>query len=258
MIRGTARLTILFLFSFAAQAATIVDMRDRSGRDSQFFSDDQMARLNLTGRKTYVIMDYATQNVKVVMPNRREVLDLSGKIPSFVAGGSVADKTALRIEVEGDGPQIAGYATRQYKLSRSGESCGTLLASKQALEETGADKTFRMLQKVADKLADSIASLAYALSPCERAMANTLDQVASIGAPLRSVDRQGKVDLEITRVQTDVGLPSDIFSIPSDYKLVTAAQKMQQVELKIRDGMQNLLKSPEVKKVLQGLLKETK
>ncbi|MGH8477800.1 MAG: hypothetical protein ACRER2_18885, partial [Methylococcales bacterium] len=230
MVRSIVRLTFLILLSFAVHGGTIVDLRDRNGRDSQFFTDDQMARLDLAERKTYIILDYATQDAKVVMPNRMEVLDLSGKIPSFVAGASIADQTTLRIEIEGEGPTVAGYPTRQYKLSRNGEYCGTVLASKQALEDTGTARTFKSLQKVADKLADSIATLAYALSPCERAMANTLDQVASIGAPLKSVNRQGQVDLEVTRIRTDVGLPPNTFAIPSDYKLVTAAQKMQQVE----------------------------
>ncbi|MGH8477585.1 MAG: hypothetical protein ACRER2_17775, partial [Methylococcales bacterium] len=70
--------------------------------------------------------------------------------------------------------------------------------------------------------------------------------------------RQGQVDLEVTRIRTDVGLPPNTFAIPSDYKLVTAAQKMQQVEFKIREGMQNILKSPEIKNILRGLLKEQK
>ncbi|MCI0654496.1 MAG: hypothetical protein L0Y39_08475 [Methylococcaceae bacterium] len=255
MVRGIVRLTFFTLFSLAVYGGTIVDIRDKNGRDSQFLSDDQMARLNTTDRKTYILMDYAKQSVKVVRSDRLEVLDLSGKIPSFGFDGSAPDKTALRIEAEGDGPEVAGYETQQYKLSRNGEYCGTVFASKQALEDTGTGQTFRTLQKMADKLANGLASLLFAMNPCQRAMTNTLDQVISIGAPLRSLDQKGKVDVEITQIQTGVGLPSDTFVIPNNYKIVTAEQQMQRVELKIRDGMQNLLKNPGMKKILEGLIK---
>ncbi|MGH8558882.1 MAG: hypothetical protein ACRESZ_15805 [Methylococcales bacterium] len=258
MFRGIVRLVFFTLFSFAVYGGTIVDIRNKNGRDSQFFSDDRMARLDTTDRKTYIIMDYAKQSVKVVMPDRLEVLDMSGEIPSLGFGGSAPDKTALRIEAEGDGPEIAGYRTQQYKLSRNGEFCGTVFASRQALEDTGTDQTFSILRKVADKLTNTIASLLFAINPCQRAMTNSLDKVTSIGAPLRGLDQNGKVDIEITRIQTNVGLPPDTFAIPNKYKVVTADQKMQQVELKIRSGMRNLLKNPGMKKMLDGLIKQQK
>lgn len=254
---------VCFLFfvglSGTALGGTLVDFRDRSGADSQFLSDGKMGRLNLAAGKTYIILDFANQGMRGVLPERREVLDMSGEIPSLGFGGPAPSKTALTVEPEGEGPEVAGYETQQYKLSVNGEFCGTVFASTDAMQDTGLDQMFSALQRVAERTSKTMAGLQSAMTPCQRGKTNTFDHIARIGAPLRSLDEKGKVDVEVTRIQTDFDLPPDTFDIPSEYKVVTVADKMKEVQAQLRSQLQQLQSNmPETEKKLAELQKSGK
>jgi hypothetical protein len=252
MVRGFAWFMLFAVLSGMVCGGTLVDVRDRNGRDSQFLTDGKMARLNMAGGKTYLVLDYADQSMKAVTPETREVLDLSGEIPSFGLGGPI-EKTAMTVEAEGDGPEVAGYATQQYKLSVHGEFCGTAFASKQAMKDAGLDQMFKALQKIAERTASSLAGAMSAMSPCQRGKTNMFDHVASIGAPLRSLDEKGQTDVEVTRIQTDISLPPDTFAIPNEYKVLSLADKMkQQLSIQLRKLQENMPESAErLKRLLQ-------
>ncbi|MGH8547373.1 MAG: hypothetical protein ACRERU_01975 [Methylococcales bacterium] len=255
MIRGFVCFAFCASFSVTVYGGTLVDVRDRNGRDSQFLSEGKMGRLNMADGKTYIILDYVNQSIKGVMPESREVLDLSAAVPSLGLGGA-PEKTAMQVEAEGDGPEVAGYATQQYKLSVNGEFCGTVFGSREALEGTGLDQMFRALQKVAERTAKTIGSVQSGMSPCQRGKTNTFDHVTTIGAPLRSLDEKGRVDVEVTRIQTDVSLPPDTFAVPSEYKVMSVADKIkQQIHVQLQKLQENM---PETERKIAALEKAGK
>ncbi|MCI0654820.1 MAG: CDK5RAP3 family protein [Methylococcaceae bacterium] len=259
MIRGIAGFTLFAWFSVTAFGGALVDFRDRSGQDSQFLSDGKMGRLNLAGGKTYIILDFAKQSMKGVLPEHKEVLDMGGGIPSSGLGGPAPEKSAMKVEPEGDGPEVAGYETQRYKLSVNGEFCGSVFASTEAMEDTGLDQMFRALQRVAERTVKSMPGVQSAMTPCQRGKTNTFDHIASIGAPLRSLDDKGEVDVEVTRIQTDFSLPPDTFAIPNDYKVVSVADKMKQVQAQLRSQLQKLQNNmPETERKLAELQKSGK
>ena len=259
MPRPIVFLTVLSLFSSTVFAGTIVDFRDQKGQDSQFLSEGKMGRLNMAGGKGYIILDYDQQSMKAVVPEHRKILDMNGDIPALSLGAQPLEKTPLTIEPDGDGPEIAGYETLKYKLSVNGEFCGTAFASREALEETGMDKMFKALQRMAEQTMKSVAAMQTAMSPCERGLSNTFEHIESIGAPLRSLDKTGKVEVEVTRIQTDVSLPDDTFVIPSDYAVVNVAEKMKKVESQLRTQLQKLQQNmPETEKKIADLQKSGK
>lgn len=256
MPHGIIWLTFFSLFSSTLYGGTMIELRDRAGRGNQILADGNRIRVDPADRNSYVIIDHVTQSVKIVHPQRRTVLELSGEIPAFGIGGSAAENTALTIEDDGDGPDIAGYETRQYRLSVNGEYCGIVFTSKEAFEDAELDRLVQTVRKVTGKAAQTLVSMQSGMTACQRAAANSLDHIADIGAPLRSLDQNGKVDFEVTRIQTHVELAPDTFGIPQGYKLVNAAEKIKQVEVKIRTGIGKLLKKmPEMQKMLGDMEK---
>lgn len=256
MFRSLVILVLLSLFSYSLCAGTIIDIKDQRGQQTQFLSDGKMGRMNSAGDTTYMIVDYADQSIKVVMPGRKQVLDLGGEMPALGLGGTPPEKVALTVKEVGDGPEIAGYETQEFRLSVGNESCGTVLASKEALEDTGLDQMFRILQKVAEKTSRAMAGLQPNVSACERAKTNTADHIEQMGAPLRSLDQKGNLEVEVTKIQTNVTLPPDTFVLPPEYKVISAAEKMKQVESQIRSGVEK--KMPEMQKMLEKMQKSGK
>lgn len=257
MVRAFAWLVLISLLSGGVSAGVLVDFRDRSGKDSQFVSDGGFGRLNLPGDQGYIILDYAAQSMKAVVPARKQVLDMSGDMPSF--GGEAPEKTPVTVEPDGDGPEIAGYQTRRYKLLVNGKSCGTVFASQKALEDTGMDQMFRALQKIADQTAKTFAAVKAGMSECQKGMSNTFDHIETIGAPLRSVNNEGKVDVEVTDVKTDVELAADTFAVPSDYRVVSIAGQLKKAEKQLQAKLQTLKDNlPETVRQLEELQKAGK
>ncbi|MGR9107656.1 MAG: hypothetical protein ACU843_12065 [Gammaproteobacteria bacterium] len=259
MVRGFVCLIFLTLLSLSVQGGVIIDFRDKSGRDSQFLSDDQTGRLNLAGGQGYILLDYATQGMRAVIPERKQVIELSGELPSLGLGGTAPEKTPLTVDPEGEGPEILGYDTQRYRLSVNGEFCGTVFTSTKALADTGLDHMFRALQKLAERTMKSMGALQNQMSTCQRGLNNTIDHIPTIGAPLRSLDKNDKIDVEVTHIQTDATLAADTFSVPEDYAMVNFSEKMKQVESQLQTQLQKLKNNlPETEKKLADLEKNGK
>lgn len=254
MIRGSLLLAVLTLISIDVYCGTIVDFRDQSGRNGQFLSDGKMGRLNTGNGKTYMIVDYASRSMKVVMVQQQQVLDLGDAISAPDPSGPAADKPVLTFEAEGDGPVVAGYPTKQYKLLVNGEFCGQIFGSTQALEDSGLDRMFNVLRTVAARSSRAVAGV----SACKRGKINLFDQFASIGAPLRTLDEKGQAETEVTGIQTGAKLAPDTFVIPREFKVVSAEQ-MKQAEAQLRAGLQKMQENmPEMERKLAEMQKNGK
>ncbi len=259
MLRGSAWLVLLTLFSINVYCGTIIDFRDPSGKDGQFLSDGKMGRLNTKDGTTFVIVDYAKQSMKVVSAQHRQVLDMTDAIASKGPAQPAADKPALSFETDGDGPVVAGYNTTQFKLLVNGQFCGTIFGSKQAMDDSGLDQMFTLLRKVAEQSAGAIAAAQSGANPCIRGKTDIFGQLSSIGAPLRTIDENGRIESEVTGIRKDVILPSDTFVIPSEYTVVSAAEQMKNVELQLRAELQKMAENmPETEKKLAELQKNGK
>jgi hypothetical protein len=256
MLRGPVLLVLLTVFSSNVYSGTIIDFRDPSGKDGQFLTEGTMGRLNTKDGTTFIIFDYAKQSLKVVSTQHQQVIDMTDALGP---AGPAANKPALSFQADGDGPVVAGYTTTQFKLLVDGQSCGTVLGSTQAMEDAGLEQMFTLLRKVAEQSAGAIAAAQSGASPCQRGKTDMFSQLASIGAPLRTIDETGRIESEVTGIRNDVSLPPDTFVIPSEYKVLSAAEQMKKVSQQLSAQLQKMAENmPETEKKLAELQKNGK
>ena len=232
----TLRTSIVAIALFAlgsAQAATLVEVKHAEGL-SRLYREGPAARLELPAERGFVLMDSSKQTLFVVMPGQRMALDLSDTLASGAA--AAGNPVNASFSKEGGGPTIAGYRTYRYGYSVQGTRCGTVFASREALDHAGMQDLFAMMERMAGQAQAVASAFTSSTDPCQQADHRLGEKVQGIGAPMRVLDPAGTVVSEITRIDRNASLPADAFSIPAGYQVQNAGQM-----LKLLPGVQQLM-----------------
>ena len=208
----------------SAQAATLVEVKHAEGL-SRLYREGPAARMEMPGERGFVLMDSSRQTLFVVMPEQRMALDLSDTLNS---DASRADSPVnATFSKEGGGPTIAGYRTYRYSYTVQGTRCGTVFASKEALEHAGMQDLFAMMERMASQAQAVASAFTSTTDPCQQADHKLGEKVQSVGAPMRVLDPGGAVVSEITRIDRNAALPPNAFAIPAGYRVQNASQMLE-------------------------------
>ncbi|MBL4762512.1 MAG: hypothetical protein JKY93_07430 [Gammaproteobacteria bacterium] len=242
------------LLSASVSADTLVKIKNEQGKTASFMSNGQYGRMHTAGEDSYMIIHYASQRIQVIIPAQGQVLDMSGAMPdlglaSMGMAGKAAEKITMRVKAINGSPKIAGYVTRAYQLSANGENCGTLYASKAAMNDSGMRKMFNVMRNMMEKSQQSMAAFAGMLTQCQRAQMSISDNLSRLGAPLRMQDSRGHIQSEVLSITKNAKLPVGTFTIPASYKVVNLAGPMKQGQAVKNNAM------PDMGKMLQQMQK---
>jgi hypothetical protein len=208
----------------SAQAATLVEVKHAEGL-SRLYREGPAARMEMPGERGFVLMDTSRQTLFVVMPEQRMALDLSDTLKSDAAGaGSPVNATFSK---EGGGPTIAGYRTYRYSYSVEGTRCGTVFASREALDHAGMQDLFAMMERMAGQAQAVASAFTSSTDPCQQADHKLGEKVQSVGAPMRVLDPGGALVSEITRIDRSAALPPNAFAIPAGYRVQNASRMLE-------------------------------
>lgn len=256
MLRIRIGLILLAFSSSDVFSASIVEMRDQSGGKSQFYSDGSMGRLNPADGQSYILVDYSKNGVKFVVPQQKQIYDVSEQLALLDTSSAGAKSESLSLHDKGAGPTIAGYETTQYDLMLDEESCGTVFSSRKALEDSGLGQMFRVLRKIALQQVQALTAVKSQVPPCQLGKLNSMEQILSVGAPLRTQDENGNVESEVLKVEQNASLPADIFSVPAEYKVINALDESKKMKEKAESEIKE--KIPALEKKLAELQKSGK
>jgi len=218
----------VFFISVPVTAATLIEIDSVEGGRTRVITDGSKARIDMSQDQGYVLIDYKTQSMHVVLPGEKQIMDMSGEMPAM-AGKPPAD-VKVTVVPAGKGPEIAGYSTNKFTLKANGQNCGTIYGSLDAMKGSGIGKLLETMQKFEEKQRASMGSYADMMGPCERARMGMSDQAKTVGVPMREVDKKGNVDNEIIRIDTKAPLPANAFSLPGGYKTIVVADQMKQAK----------------------------
>lgn len=209
-------------------AATLIEIDSNEGGRTQVLTDGSKARINTSQDQSYVLIDYEKQSMHVVLPKQKQIMDMSGDMPSM-AGKPSSD---IKVDVVpiGKGPDIAGYSTKKFTLKANGKNCGTIYGSTDAMKLSGIAQLHQTMKKFEEKQRASMGSFADMKDPCERAKMSLSSQADVIGMPMLDIDKNGKKDNEVIRIDTNASLPAGAFNLPKGYKTISVADQMKQAQ----------------------------
>jgi hypothetical protein len=205
----------LLLSSAAVQAATVIEVQN-SNDLTTVVTDGQFARMNMSASE-YVIVDYKKNTVKVVNPQKQEVVLLgTGNTPT----GNNSPQVHTAIRNLGAGISVAGYPTQKYSYSANGRACGVVYGSRDVYQKQGIKELFQAMKIMIDQQRAVLGGLAAMLDDCTLADMKISDHVKTVGVPMRT-EKNGRLETEIKSIRYDVALPADTFVIPASYKTLT-------------------------------------
>ena len=211
---------VLLLCSMAIQAGTVVEIQNQ-GELTRVITNGQQARINISASE-YVIVNYNNHSVRVVDPQKRQVMLLNADVN---AAGNSFPRLRTSINNLGTGQVIAGYTTQKYSYSANGKTCGVIYGSKQAYQARGIKQLMSAMETMMAQQSAVLGGLAAMIDDCTLADMKLSDHVSTIGVPMRT-EKNGRIDTQIKSIRTDVALPANTFVIPASYKTVTMQEQM--------------------------------
>jgi hypothetical protein len=227
-------LTALALVAAHSHAATLIEIKTPEGQ-ATVYRDGVRSRMD-TG-DGYMLM---------VVPKERQVMDMSAMLNTAPPTDS-GDQPTLSFKKIGEGAAIAGYATTHYQFTTGGKACGSVLASGQALKDSGLADTFEIMQRMTARADALMAVFNTNADPCQRASTRFTHHLEKIGIPMRVTLADGQLLSEVVRIEKNARLPPDAFTVPADYQVQQTGQLLQQLP-NLKEMMQNL---PNLKELMQ-------
>ncbi|PCJ85234.1 MAG: hypothetical protein COA54_11830 [Thiotrichaceae bacterium] len=239
---------ILIFNTSVVMAGTVVTMKS-DNEYSKIMTDGKKARMGM-GDEGYIIVDYKTQSVKIVDPERKQVMLLSaGDLPK----GGNAPIVKVSINDLGSGPTVAGYKTRKFSYKVNGKSCGIIYGSKDAYKLKGIKELFDAMQTMAQRQQALMGGYAGMIDACTLGDIKLADHVSTVGVPMRT-EENGKIETEIVKIQLNVSLPANTFTVPASYETTTMADEMKKAQKDMAKMQQQMQQhQPQVQQMMQQM-----
>jgi len=230
---------LALLLASTSHADTVIEFKNENNK-SQFLTNGKMARINTRGQDDYMLVDFSNNTIYAITPEIKQIVNVSNSLPSI--SGIEPPRITLKLVPEGAGPVIVGYNTNKYRLSANGEYCGSIFASREALKGTSIESMFDTMKTMADNHHRSLGGFAAVIPLCQMARMELAEKLADIGAPMRTLDKQGRIESEITMIIKNSAVEAHNYALPSNYKMASVSDQIksaldesQQMDAKQRD-----------------------
>jgi hypothetical protein len=244
----TATLTAMALaLPVTLLADTVIELNSDTDAIT-FMSNGSMARINTSGKNEYMIVDFARKAIYAVSPDQRQFINLNQSVTAL--SDNAPPEVNLAFTPTGNGPVVAGYATRSYRYSANGEYCGTVQASKEALDGTSIGDMLDVMNEMAKNARKALGGFAAVIPPCRQADMSLGSQVNNIGVPMQTIDTHGQVQRSINKITKNVNVDASNYVLPPDYKAVNVADKINKAQQTNPDMDQLQNRAPQI----QGML----
>lgn len=244
--------TVLTLSSLLApmvsMAGTVIEISNRNDKTT-VLTDGKQARMN-TGGGDYILVNYATQSVKMVQPSERKVMSLNAEDMPRTGNAPTLQTSIRRL---GEGPVIAGYDTVKFSYSVNGRDCGVIYGSQDAYGVSGIKDMFKAMRTMMERQRSMMGGFAGMVDQCTLGDIEMSKNVSKVGVPMR-IQKNGATEMEVKSIKLGVALPADTFTVPANYKTVTVKEEMQkagQDMARIQQQMQQ--HQPEIQQMIQQM-----
>jgi len=210
--------------AFNASAATLIESKIDDGSINSLWMEKGRIRIGVSNEPLYMLVDTVTGKMFSVNPESREIIDVSNSGAAMES--SSAKKLTIQFEKKEQGPEIAGYQTTHYAVSVNGKKCSDEYLSPKAMKDIGDFGVLRKMNAMAYAGLDDIPE--NMMDPCDLAQFKLDNYYEKNGFPMRIVNGDGELQMEVRRISGDATPPSPGFDIPENFKSVQPEQFQKQ------------------------------
>jgi hypothetical protein len=221
------------LFIPAAAAGVTIESSGADGTLGRVLISGDKARVE-TGREDYwLLLDLRAGTILAVNDVDRIAMDMRSPIPQRSEHGNLsldAPPLDVRLERREGGPVIAGYRTVHYRVTVDGRHCYDEYLAPDALADDGIRRFVDAMSRGSDNAPQRV--LIQLTAPeriCEAADDLIDDYYPVSGIPMRTLDADGRVVQEITRIAFDEAHAPALFELPDGYPVLTRTEVMERM-----------------------------
>lgn len=223
-MRALALLLLAVTLLPSVQAGTRLTTRDDQGATTTILIDAGRMRIETEGEPVYLLTELASRRTLMVSPDEKLVIE-STPLAAPSEAPSTVERPKVELKPMGEGPTIAGYPTKRYRLFLAGQQCYDQYLAPRLLAQS---EVRDYLQAIAAEAANPWGALSGSGDdPCTTADALAAEYHLKLGLPLRTVAPEGTVISETVKVETGLALPAERLAIPSGFRVMTTEDLMQ-------------------------------
>jgi hypothetical protein len=242
-------LTLAALSLCASAFADVqIEVKDGFGDNSTFSSNGRLVRVDGGKIEGFIIINFASGEFFMVDSKRNEVMRT--RLDQVDTSNSVAP-IGISLKDKGGGQKIAGYLTRKYEMIADGEYCGNIYTSSKLMQNNDIRAIFESMRNMQQFSSRMMGGMSEIIPLCQRAGMQTADVIESSGAPLRTVDKNGKLISEVVGVDTDRKFADDHYELPAGMAVVDMTERMNQAAQQNQQMMENMPDMDELIKQMQ-------
>ncbi len=215
----------------AALADVTIENRSTDGTAGRVLISGDLARVETGRQEFWLLLDLAAGSILAVNDADRIAMDMKSPIPRRTEHDDMTAGVAppkVRLEKRGDGPEIAGYRTVHYRVTVDGIHCYDEYLAPSALDDHGIRRFVAAMSEGSDNAPQRV--LIQLTAPeriCEAADDLIDDHYPLAGIPMRTLDADGRLIQEITRIAFDGEHDAVLFRLPDGYPVLTRAEVME-------------------------------
>ncbi len=228
------------------QADTQIKVMDKDGESSTITSNGNLARLDDSSEPGYVLIDTRQQQLKMVDPQRRQVMVMDLKNVKKTIQ-PVTNQVKVSLNKIGNGPKIAGYSTDKYTLTANGKLCNTIFSSRAAINIKGIAELFDAMDTMEQQSINMMGGFRSMMDECDEANMQSTKLFKTAGAPLRTLDADGQLESEVESINNNAKINKTYYQIPTGYQQVSMQQQMNQARQQMQQNM------PDMNQIMQQM-----
>jgi len=215
--------------SVCGWAATIIE-RQEMGNTQKVTLEGQNVRIDSSNPNFYILMDLKKGNAYMVNGQERRIVKLKivGTPPSPPPQYRQTQRQPVKAQLVkiGKSSSIAGYPSVKYEMKANNKMCSEEYFS----EKAAVVPYIKEFLNAISQMSSSRQIKGMPMPRCLQADNDLEAEYKKLGMPMKTVikGKTGNIVMyEITRIKTDVGVPSKLFRLPS-YRIVSEQEVMRE------------------------------
>ena len=225
----------IIVWAVPAWAGTLIESTDESQEITRIMIEDNIIRIN-TEDDSFLLINLAKNKFYAVDSKEKRIIDMSSVYSTKPKTSGQEKKYSIQFNKQRKGPTIAGYKTDQYKLVVNGKHCSDEYLSLEAAQLKDIQQFVKATSSLAEQTPMDM-GMPESTDPCEQAETDMQAYYQKYGVPMRSINPDGKVEHEVTQLNTKMVFPMETFKLPKGYDVVT----MEEMQKQMRKAMEQMM-----------------
>lgn len=217
-------------------AATQIEHRDGMGTVQKVLIDQNNARMETPDPSRYSLFQMREKKMFAVDTKEKRIIEISLNPPK---PANTATQTTLntsspvqaKLLKQGASDEIASYATVHYQILANDTVCSDDYFSDAAAKLENIQPFIDAMYAMSSARRKAMANMPFIpKDPCMMIGDSLETEYTKLGLPMKSVNKDGKLQHEVVSIKTGVNVAPDYFKLPAGFQMLSEADAMKNMQ----------------------------